>query len=48
MAFTYRFPGVKKKSISSPLAVFCFAFGVESKGLLTIQTHVRQNVCLVS
>lgn len=44
MAFTYRFPGVKKQSICSPLAVFCFAFGVESLGLLT--TIWSQAKCL--
>lgn len=48
VAFTYRFPGVKKQSISSPSAVFWSAFGVDSQGLLTTQCQVRQNVCLVS
>lgn len=48
MVFTYRFPGVKKQSISSLLGGFCFAFGIESYGLLTIQSQVRQNVYLAS
>ena len=48
MTFTYRFLGVKKQSVSSPSADFSFAFGVESWGLLTIQSRVRQSVCLLS